>query len=55
VACRTREIGIRMAVGAARANVLWLVMREVLLLFVIGVAFAVPLSWMLSKYVQSEL
>ena len=55
VARRTREIGIRMAIGAARKDVLWLVMREVLWLLVIGVAFALPASWALSKYMQSEL
>jgi predicted permease len=55
VARRTREIGIRMAIGAARWNVIWLVMREVLLLLAIGVGFALPISWALSKYVQSQL
>jgi predicted permease len=55
VARRTREIGIRMAIGAARTDVLWLVMREVLLLLVLGVGFALPASWGLSKYVQSQL
>jgi predicted permease len=55
VARRTREIGIRMAIGAARINVLWLVMREVLLLLVIGICLALPISWALSKYIQSQL
>ena len=55
VARRTREIGIRMAVGAARPQVIWLIMREVLWLLGIGIAFALPISWGLSKYVQSQL
>jgi predicted permease len=52
---RTREIGIRMAVGAAKLDVLWMVMREVLVLLTIGVAIALPASWLLSQYVQSQL
>jgi predicted permease len=52
---RTREIGIRMAIGAARSDVLWLVMREVLLLLAAGVAIALPASWILTQSVRSQL
>jgi predicted permease len=55
VARRTREIGIRMAIGAARRDVLWLVMREVLTLLAAGVLVALPLSWFLTQTVRSQL
>jgi predicted permease len=55
VAQRTREVGIRMALGAAQGSVIWMVMREVLLLVVIGVAVALPASLALTKLVQSQL
>jgi predicted permease len=55
VARRTREIGIRMAIGAAKVDVLWLVMRETLQLLGIGIALALPLSWMLTQSVRSQL
>jgi predicted permease len=42
VARRTNEIGIRMALGAERSNVRWLVMREVLFLVAIGVVIGIP-------------
>ena len=41
---RTNEIGVRMALGAGRSNVLWLVMREILMLVAIGVAIGVPVA-----------
>jgi putative ABC transport system permease protein len=55
VAQRRREIGIRMALGAERKNVIWLVMRDVLWLVAIGVVVGVPASLALARVVQSQL
>jgi predicted permease len=55
VARRTREIGIRMALGARASGIGWLVIREVLVIAAIGVAVALPVAWWLSRYVESEL
>ena len=55
VAQRTREVGIRIALGAARGNVIWLVMREVLLLVAIGVVAGITASLALTRVVQSQL
>jgi predicted permease len=52
---RAREIGIRMALGAGAASVVWLVMREVLAVVGAGVALGVPAALALSKLVQSQL
>jgi ABC-type antimicrobial peptide transport system permease subunit len=41
---RTSEIGIRIAIGASRANVRWLVMRDIVLLVAIGVAVGIPIT-----------
>ncbi|MGH9793264.1 MAG: ABC transporter permease, partial [Candidatus Acidiferrales bacterium] len=52
---RTKELGVRLALGAQRSSVIWLVMKEVLLLLVIGLAVGVPSAMGLGRYVSSQL
>jgi predicted permease len=52
---RTREIGVRMALGAVQGDVIWLVMREVLVLVGSGVALGLVAVWWLSRVVSSQL
>jgi len=55
VARRKKELGIRLALGAQPAFVIWLVMREVLLLLAIGLAVGIPAAMGLGSYVSSQL
>jgi predicted permease len=55
VARRTREIGLRMALGAPQGVVMWMVMRDVLILLGGGLAVGIPAAWLLSRYVSSQL
>ncbi|HTP89321.1 MAG TPA: ABC transporter permease [Bryobacteraceae bacterium] len=52
---RTREIGIRVALGAQRGNVVWLVMKEVVAMIAIGFGLGLPAAWFSSKLVASLL
>ena len=55
VARRSSEIGIRMALGARRGQVLWLILRQVLGLALAGLALGIPAAWFTSPLLASFL
>ena len=52
---RTNEIGIRFALGAQSPTVLWMILRESLLLLAIGVALGLPLTLFATRYIKDQL
>ena len=52
---RTREIGIRVALGASRRAAIWLLVRETAIMLACGVAVAVPIVWSSGRLIESEL
>ena len=55
VSRRTREIGVRIALGADRGTVIGMVLKEVALLTLAGIALGVPAALSLSQLVRSQL
>jgi predicted permease len=52
---RTREMGVRIAMGARRGNLLWLVMRQAGGMLLVGVVTGVGLAWLCARFVHSYL
>ncbi len=52
---RTSEIGIRMALGAERSRIAWMILRETLLLVLCGLAIGVPAAVFVSRLIASQL
>jgi predicted permease len=55
VARRTSELGIRVALGAQSLNLLWMVLRECVLLLLVGLAIGVPLALSSTRVLKSLL
>jgi predicted permease len=52
---RTNEIGIRIALGAQSTSVLWMILKESLILLAIGVALGIPAALAATRAIQSQL
>jgi len=52
---RTNEIGIRMALGADRGHIIWMVLKESLLLVAVGVVIGVPAAWGAAHLISNQL
>jgi ABC-type antimicrobial peptide transport system permease subunit len=55
VSRRTNEIGIRMALGAERSHMRWMVMREIVVLVAVGIAIGIPVTLASARLVTSML
>jgi predicted permease len=52
---RTVEIGVRLALGAPRSQVLWTILRDSLYLAGFGLAAGLPLAWLVSRWMADML
>jgi predicted permease len=55
VARRTSEIGLRMALGAERRRLIWMVLREVCVMAGVGLAIGLPVAFATTKFLKSFL
>jgi macrolide transport system ATP-binding/permease protein len=55
VARRTGEIGIRMALGAPRGRVVWMIIKQVAILAAVGLVIGLPVAFGASRLVESFL
>jgi predicted permease len=55
VARRTHEIGIRMALGAERSHIAWMVLRETLFLVITGLVIGVPTALLAARLISNQL
>ena len=52
---RTKEIGIRMALGAERSRIVWMVMRETIVLVLAGILIGVPVALGAARLISTQL
>jgi predicted permease len=55
VARRTSELGIRLALGAQSHNLMWMILRECILLLVVGLAAGIPIALSSTRFLKSLL
>jgi ABC-type antimicrobial peptide transport system permease subunit len=55
VARRTREIGIRMALGATTGNVAWMILREIVVMCAMGLATGLVVAYLLGRVIETQL
>jgi len=55
VTARVREIGVRLALGATRGAVVWMIVRDGLAIVVPGVLIGAPCAWAASRLVRAQL
>lgn len=55
VESRTREVGIRVALGAPRQSAIGLIVGEAIRMALLGIAIALPVIWVLGRLVESQL